>query len=567
MRKLSVALLLTAILLTFLEFGWFIAGWQKDLIQQFQFFVWAFLLGENAYFAWERRSFSALWKHRRAEFFVTCFGMSLIGFSLFFDFGLDRIRLVQMVLGLQVLVLFFQSGFWFNQRWGPSRFVLVSFLGLILFGTLMLKMPRFHLLDLSWADSLFLAASAACVTGLSTVDISQVLSPYGQFTLMVIFQLGGIGLVVLVGLISILAGKKAASSGKMASLASAMSLDTMSGVRGMILTILGATFVLELTGAIVLYWLDDGQNGFFWALFHSVSAFCNAGFSLQSDSLEGFSTAGGLLTVMSVLIVFGGLGFPIFLDIFHAVRFKMKVLLRSDKVLDHHGRAYHLRLRVQTWVAVKITIFLILFGIVMIAATEYHHFFAGKPLSEVFLGSFFQSITLRTAGFNTIPVSELQTSTLILFMFMMVIGAGPVSTGGGIKTLTLFVLLVSVKALIRGGHDVVVAGRRSVSSHVIRMALSVFFLYFMVLGISVFLLSITESTLPLQPVLFEAVSALSTVGLSTGITSELSVWGKFVVVLTMIIGRVGPVTLVLGLLQRKNTGGNWSYPHENITIG
>lgn len=448
----------------------------------------------------------------------------------------------------------------------PPPLLLVGGFGLlVLVGTLLLLLPRASVhpdQPLGWLEALFTATSASCVTGLTVIDTGGDLSRLGQSIVMVLFQVGGLGIITFVAFGSILSGKSF-SVPQTVALREAVSARTFADVRRQVLSIVLLALAIECAGALWLFCalpadfpLRAGRA--FWAVFHAVSAFCNAGFGLEARSLEGLRGAAGVNCAVIALIVLGGLGAPV-----------LRHLVRLARRLPQLRRPRRPRLpgphRIQVRLSVAVTLALLGIGFVGFLALERRHALADATWGEAVLASLFQSVTPRTAGFNTVPMGELSNATLLLVVALMVVGASPVSTGGGIKTLTFGILLLSLRALMAGRERVEAFGR-TLPRRAVMAALGVFVVYTLAAATTTFALTITDPHLPLRDVLFEAVSALSTVGLSTGITADLSSGGKLVLCAAMFVGRVGPLTLILSVFRSTGPTARYEYPEESVLV-
>jgi trk system potassium uptake protein TrkH len=421
-----------------------------------------------------------------------------------------------------------------NYLWShPVEFLALGFAGMIAAGTLLLMLPAASVLPqgLGAADALFTATSATCVTGLTVVDTATAFTPLGQGIIAVLIQVGGLGVMALSTLAAVVVGRglaQAQSGAVAASMETTRPVDAVQLVR----VVVAVTFATEAFGALVLTLavLPDMPvaSAIGYGVFHAVSAFCNAGFALWSDSLMG--TAGSLpvLVTVSLLIVLGGLGFLVLAELGPWLVSRA----RRRRPMSLHAR-----------VVLGMSASLILAGAVLFALLEWHGALAGlegswKPINAVFM-----SISTRTAGFNSVPMGGFQGATLLLVTILMLIGASPGSTGGGIKTTTATVILYAARAFVRGREDVEVGGRTLPRGTVLR-AIVLAFLAVAVVTVGFFLLLLTQ-TIPFDSLLFESISAFATVGLSVGATGELDTVGKLVVVGLMYVGRVGPLTLIL----------------------
>ena len=436
----------------------------------------------------------------------------------------------------------------------PAKIVVGSFVAVIALGTFLLTLPLATVdgRGLSLVNAIFTATSATCVTGLIVVDTGKYFTLFGQLVILGLIQVGGLGVMTFSTFFLGLMGKRLSLRGKIV-VQDALNYYEMSSLLELVRYILIFTFVLEALGTVILsfsFYPREGIRGVYTAFFHAISAFCNAGFSLFSDSLMGYR--GDVLVNLTVmaLIVLGGLGFPVLLDLYYRYfRFKD----RSRK------------LKFQTRLVLQVTAFLVVLGAVSIFFFEATHLLAGLPWKEKILASLFQSITPRTAGFNTLDIGAMREVTLFFIMILMFVGASPGGTGGGIKTTTAVIVFFTIKAIIREEKEVNIMGK-TVPSQIVSKAFAIFFLSVALLVFSILFLLFFEKGVPLIKLAFEAVSAFGTVGLSTGVTSSLSVPSKLLISVVMLAGRVGPLTLVLAMAHRE-TPPDIRYPEAQVMVG
>jgi trk system potassium uptake protein TrkH len=439
-----------------------------------------------------------------------------------------------------------------------------SFAVAILLGTLLLSLPFAQAGGpLSPLDALFTATSAVCVTGLTVVDTGSRFSPAGQAVVLALIQLGGLGLMTFAVFVGVLLGRRVAFTDRMV-IQDSMHHTPKAGLRRLVRYVLVFTLACEAAGALLLWLRFRGQlpsgEAAWQSVFHSVSAFCNAGFCLLPDSLVRYR--GDLLVNLSItgLVIVGGLGFLVNMEL-------------RDQVLQRlRGRRAPL-VTLHTRLALTVTAALLLGGMLVFLALEWDNVLRGLPVEERLLASWFQSVTPRTAGFNTIDYGRASPDTLLVTIFLMFVGASPGSTGGGLKTTTFGLLVALVIARWRGRGRASVF-RRTIPHAVMDRALTLTLLAWALVSMAIGLLVLTETHgLPFavaEPrflaLMFEAVSAFGTVGLSTGITSSLSPAGKLVLVALMFAGRVGPLTLVLAVGPRQQKG-RFRYAEENVMVG
>jgi potassium uptake TrkH family protein len=445
-----------------------------------------------------------------------------------------------------------------------------SFGVLIVVGTLLLVLPRASAnpaSPLSLMDALFTATSAACVTGLSVRDLGTEFSMFGQMLVLGLFQIGGLGIITFVALISVFSARSLPVP-QLIAYRQIVNAPNLSEVKKRIVGIVILTLLIECCGAAAFYLALDAPSDSFekarWSVFHAVSAFCNAGFSLHSTGFERFSSHVSINVITMTLIILGGLGFLVIPDLIQAARRLLaRRLLKRRLGLRKAGPAP--RLSIQSKLSLVLTAWLIVVGAAGFWILEAGDMLAGKTFLQSAMISMFQSVTTRTAGFNTVPIGDLQQPTLVLMTMLMVIGASPVSTGGGIKTVTFAILLLALRSMITGVERVEVWGR-TLPIRTLLAALSMFVIYMMSVVASLFLLLSFDPHLPIRDALFEVISALSTVGLSTGITADLSAASKLVLCADMIIGRIGPISLVLSVFAARERF-DYAFPEEEVVVG
>ncbi|WP_386081510.1 TrkH family potassium uptake protein [Terrilactibacillus laevilacticus] len=430
----------------------------------------------------------------------------------------------------------------------PAQFLILLFFSLIIIGACLLKLPVATHGSLSWINSFFFATSAATVTGLAPLNPGTTFTLFGKLVIMFLVQLGGLGIMTFAILIIMIMGKKIGIKQRRI-IKEELNQPTIGGVIRLVKNLVIFSITIELIGSIILCFRFIPEvgwdRGIFYSFFHSVSAYNNAGFSLWSNGLGNF--VGDPLTniVISLLIISGGIGFTVLVDLWDKKRFKT-LTLHSKVML------------VGTFI-VNVT------SIIVIYVLETHNVRTLGALSSIdkVWAAYFQGISPRTAGFNTIDISKLEPSTILFMILLMFIGAGSTSTGGGIKLTTFFVILFAVVSLIRGDEHVVI-GKRTVKHDVIIRSLGIASLSIICIFIALFILTVTEKASFLS-ILFEIVSAFGTVGLSMGLTGDLSFIGKIVIMGVMIFGKIGPISLVF--LITKSTQKHFRYPDAKFFIG
>lgn len=443
----------------------------------------------------------------------------------------------------------------------PVRMICVSFAAVIITGTLLLMLPisARNGVATPFSDALFTATSATCVTGLVVYDTFTHWSTFGHVVILGLIQCGGLGLVTFTTFFNILIGRKMGLR-DLDLAKESVSNDSLADTRSMVTFIMASSMIIELVGALLLatrFVPIFGTKGMFMALFTSISAFCNAGFDLMGmvepfSSLTAFTGDPVVTLVVPLLIILGGLGFVVYFDLIH---------YRKTKHLTLHTR-----------IVLFMTAALILLGTVMVFVFEFNNprTMGHMPFLEQLGASFFQSVTCRTAGFNSIDLMGMRDATKLGMTILMFVGAAPASTGGGIKVTTLSVVVMTVISVIRGRDDTVIQGRR-VQKRAVYKALAVSMIAMLAVAISVSIIYIamegSRINLSVIDVLFEEVSAFATVGLSVGVTGLASRGVRYVLIFSMFIGRVGPVSLALSMAMRSKNSRKEILPDGKILIG
>ncbi len=458
----------------------------------------------------------------------------------------------------------------------PTQTLIASFLVLIISGAGLLVLPRASTGEnLNFVDALFTATSATCVTGLIVKDTGRDFSLMGQVVILTLIQLGGLGIVIFGAVFALLLGQ-ALSLRESVAMQDLLSARTLSRIGNMIAFIFIGTVLIEAFGTVSLFgmWNDvpgqvtNGHQQWFYSIFHSVSAFCNAGFSLFSDSFVSYNRSWGMYVVVCPLIILGGLGFGVLYDLVNTAADRVKRFLKKLFYKQYRlSMEMPKRLRLQTKIVLSVSACLIVLGMLAILLFERYTGQSNPTEHSNILGAFFQSVTARTAGFNTVDISSLSASSKFILILLMFIGGSPGSTAGGIKTVTLAVVLMTAVAALRKRQEVEMF-KRSVRIVVVGRAITVTLLFVAVLFIATLALSITENSngFIMSDIMFEAGSALGTVGLTTGITPSLTTAGKLIIIATMLIGRLGPLTL-LAALTFNIKPARYNYPDEAVIVG
>ena len=435
----------------------------------------------------------------------------------------------------------------------PTQIVILSFVIMILLGTFLLMLPfsTTNNLGLHPIDALFVSTSASCVVGLTVVDLHNDLTFFGKVVMLFLIQVGGLGIMTLATLAAHAMGHRFQLTENLV-LKESLNQDTQSGMVDLIRRIIKYTLVVEGFFAVVLaihFYPEFGVDAIGYGIFHSVSAFCNAGFDLfgNYDSLCLRNTDIFLMTCLGALVILGGIGFTVMSDFIHRRRWK--------------------KFSLHTKIVVVSNIVLIVVGTILIFAVECNNTKTIGNLNfvEQFVNSCFTSISCRTAGFNSFDLAQSEQITQLNMIILMFIGASPLSTGGGIKTTTFFVILISMWAVFRGRRDVVVFGRK-ISDELRDRAFAIFTMGTIWVVVAGMILSVLDGEVhEFEVVIFETVSGFGTVGMGIGITSEWDMAGKLILVVTMLAGRVGIMTFMLSFITQKNT--MIKYPQENIMLG
>lgn len=441
----------------------------------------------------------------------------------------------------------------------PAQIMVLSFAGVIVIGTLLLMLPLATTsgVNTSLVDALFTATSATCVTGLIVKDTAGYFSIFGQLVILFLIQIGGLGIMTFSVFLALFL-KKPVGIKQEVLMQDLLDYNTLSDIKHYILEIIKMTLFFELCGAILLF-IAWGENissiptRLYYAVFHSISAFCNAGFSTFSDSLIRFNNDTLTNIIICSLIVAGGLGFMVIKDLQENIR---------NKFINTDTRK--IRLKTQSKIVLFTSGLLILGGALIFYLLEKDNSLSSVNMQSAALISVFQSITARTAGFNTCDIAKLSSATLFFMIALMFIGGSPGSTAGGVKTTTVSVLWATVLSGIKKKENVEIF-RRTIPYDVIQKAIIIFLISLLLVFIFITLLLYFEKK-SLTGIFFEAVSAFGTVGLSTGITGILSSIGKILITLLMFIGRIGPLTMGYAFLKLKRPA-KYMYAEENVSIG
>ena len=439
-------------------------------------------------------------------------------------------------------------------EFSASQIIVIGFAIVILIGGILLNLPiaSINNENVGFLNSIFTATSAVCVTGLVVVDTGTYWTTFGKIVIMLLIQIGGLGFMSVATLGAMLIGKKISLRERLI-IKESLNQSTLSGVVKLTRQMLYGTFFIEFIGALMLSFkfvpVYGLKKGIFYSVFHSVSAFCNAGFDLIGGgrSLIPFVDSGIVNITIMLLIILGGLGFTVIFDV---------VAKRSFRKLNLHSKIV---------ITLSFILIAISFALFFIMESSNPDTMENLSIKGKVLASLFQSVTPRTAGFNTIDLAGMENSSKLLTIILMFIGGSPASTAGGIKTSTLAILILAVRTLIVGKENVEIFGRR-ISYRAVNKSLAVVFIGLFVVISGTMILSLTEPAQDFLTILFETVSAFGTVGLSLGMTSSMSNIGKILIIFTMFIGRVGSLTILLALASNEKKS-LYNYPEEKVIVG
>ena len=463
-----------------------------------------------------------------------------------------------------------------GRKTNPALAMAVSFMFIILAGSGLLLMPRCIQpgVHLSWIDSLFTATSAVCVTGLTTIDVPSTFTSFGQMVIIMLIQVGGLGIMTITSFFALFFMSNTSIYSQML-VRDMVSSKSLASLWSTLLNIFGFTAALELAGAVCIFLNIHGTIGLdlrhelFFSVFHSVSAFCNAGFSNYPDGMSApVLMVGGhcwLYVILSLLIILGGIGYPVLVNMKAVVTKRARLIWRWLKGRRYASLSIPNLYDLNTKIVLKTTAVLIVSGTVLIAFFEWDNTFAGMQTHEKLTQAFFNAVSPRTAGFISVNLNSMCLQSIFIYTLLMWIGGASQSTAGGVKVNAFAVAILNIRSILRGSDRVEFAGRE-VSTDSIRRANAAVIVSVVVLSFFVFLVTLTDPDLPLKAIVFECVSAFATVGSSLGITSQLQDASKVLLVVLMFIGRVGVVTLAQGLLKQYKNQNYYKLPQDNITI-
>lgn len=442
-----------------------------------------------------------------------------------------------------------------------TQIIMLSFLAVIFIGSLILTLPISTVEGsrVSYSDALFTATTATCVTGLVTLPTVTTWSFFGQVVILCLIQLGGLGVVTVVSGFMIALHKKIGITDRLL-LQDAFNLNTLSGLVKFVKKVIMGTILVEGIGALLymtVFVPEFGVRGIWISIFNSVSAFCNAGIDIIAEnSLCNYAHNPMINFTTCMLIIVGGIGYIVWWDLIRVLSLIKKQGLQCFKRLTMHSK-----------IAIWMTVLLILSGTLAFFVLEYNNplTIGEETLFNKLQISFFQSVTTRTAGFATVPQENLTNASAMVSMIFMFVGGSTVGTAGGVKTVTIAVLLITASSMIKNKNEITVFNR-SIHQKAVKKAITVFSMSFTIMMVSSILLALVTDA-PLVDILYETVSATATVGLTRNLTATLNIWGKLIIIVTMYLGRVGPISLALVLNSKKEKWNTVKTPYEEISVG
>ena len=476
---------------------------------------------------------------------------------------------------LLLMSLTLLSGFFvrlLGRKTNPSLILASSFLIIILVGAGLLMLPRATYNGISWIDALFISTSATCVTGLVSVDVPSTFTLEGQIIIMLLIQIGGLGVMTITSFFAMFFMGNTSLYNQLA-VGDMISTNSLNSLLSTLLYILGFTLAIEGIG-MALIWFDiHGTLGMtlyeelYFSAFHSVSAFCNAGFSTLPGGMGNdmvMHNHNFLYIVLSMLIVLGGIGFPILVNmkdtLFYYLRHFYSWIFHRRRRFVKKIHLYNLN----TKIVLFMTAALLLAGTLIILLFEWNNAFSGMGTADKVVHAFFNSVIPRTAGFASVGLTTLSTQTLLFMIILMMIGGGTQSTAGGVKINVFAVILINLFAVLRGVERTYIL-HREISYDSVKRSNAALILYLLIVFVSIFIMTVVEPQASVMALVFECVSALSTVGSSLDLTPSLGNAGKMIIIVLMFVGRVGAFTLVSGLIRQEKKK-NYKYPSDNIII-
>lgn len=440
----------------------------------------------------------------------------------------------------------------------PSQVLVLGFAIVIMLGATLLNLPIASVngKSIGFIDALFTSASAVCVTGLVVVNTASHWTIFGKIIILLLIQIGGLGFMSMATLVALLLGRRITLKERLI-LQEDLNQFTMQGLVKLTKYVLLSTFVIEFVGAVLLSftfipYYGSVFKGITFAIFHSISAFCNAGFDITGNSMVDFVGDPIVNIAICLLVIIGGLGYSVYINI-------------TDRIVRKDVKR---QFSLHTKMVLTITAYLLLIGFVGFFILEFTNIntLAKLTFPEKIWASIFQAVVPRTAGFNSVDIGKITNASTFLIIILMFIGGSPGSTAGGIKTTTIGSIFYAIVSVIRGNSEVE-AFKKRIPNEIVYRSLAIIGIAFLLVILVTMLLTITENALFID-VLFETVSAFATVGLSRGLTPNLTNVGRLIITGTMFIGRLGPLTMAFAIAQRqkKNTG-KFKYPEEKIIVG
>lgn len=461
-----------------------------------------------------------------------------------------------------------------GRKTNPAIIMAFSFLAIILMGSGLLMLPKCNIDGISWVNSLFISTSAVCVTGLTPLDVSATLTTEGFVVLVCLIQIGGLGVMTLTSFFAMFFMGNTSFYNRVV-VKDMINSDSIGSLLSTMLHILGFTLVIETCGMLLIWWDIHGTLGMSlngelaFSAFHAISAFCNAGFSTLPGNLGNPTILSGghnlLYIAISLLIIFGGIGFPILVNFKNSMKYHLKRFWKTITTFRAQGRRISHLYSLNTKIVLSTTLGLLIVGTICMLVFEWNGAFAGMPIADKITQAFFNATCPRTAGFTSVDLTTLSMQSIMMYMILMWVGGAAQSTAGGMKVNAFAVVMLNMVAVLRGANKVEAYGRE-ISQDSIRRANAAMAMSIGILLVFIFVLTLLEPHQPLLAIVFECISALGTVGSSLNLTPLLSDASKLVVVLLMFIGRVGLVTLMLGIAKQKKHENKYNYPVESIII-
>ena len=573
----------TLFFISFFAFG--IAVWDTGFPQSertqliLDFFYKVYFAGNGLFYV---SRYLLLFRHHKLS--LVAITNLLLGAVLLFEYSLSLILGRPYILGsffhlssvyktITALLFIFELSrldfFRFFAKLNPPQIFIISFGSIILTGALFLMMPQATTQHIYFVDAFFTATSAVCVTGLTVVDTATGFTMLGKAIILALIQIGGLGIMTFTSFFAVFF-KGTQTFREKQVLQEWLNDPSLASIRHTLSKVVLFMLLVECTGIILIYLSLDPQHfekaqGFRFAVFHAISAFCNAGFSTYSDNLFNYRVRDNtaVLYIISSLIVIGGIGFPVVLNLYDLVKAKLRNYYEKRIKRFRYVPAFGL-LNINTRLVLITTFILIIGAAFFFYVFENNHSLREMPLSQKIAHSFLGAITPRTAGFNAVNMSLLSSPAILMTMALMWIGASPVSTGGGIKTTTFAVALLNLSKIIKGKERIEIF-KRAIDPNAVGRAFAIMFFSFIILGVGAFTIYLIEPHISMLKIAFECFSAYGTVGLSLGITPLLTTTSKMILVLLMFFGRMGTITLLMVFVSHPKSRP-YRYPSDTIVI-